>query len=71
MKTCNKCGKPLDYWDVNAHFGYHTYMPYGSKHDGDMVDLHICIDCMDEFIDSCAIKPIMEFPENNFDALDE
>lgn len=42
--------------------GLHSHIGYGSKHDGDIIDLDICCDCFDVLIDKlakqCKINPI-------------
>ena len=44
--------------------GLHTRFGYGTKFDGDSIDLDICCDCfdklMDKFIPMCKINPITE-----------
>lgn len=55
---CNKCGKKLDMWDLNAGFIMHHHLGYGSKYDGDDLDLDLCCECMDDLIESCEIPPV-------------
>lgn len=31
---CNKCGKKLDFWDVQEDFSMQRNLGYGSKYDG-------------------------------------
>ena len=62
-KYCNKCGRKLDDWDMMADFSISRVMPYGSKYDGDFVDVHLCCDCMDELVDDCKISPV-RMPES-------
>lgn len=61
---CNLCGKEFDTWDDQGNFGIHTRVGYGSKFDGDDVDLDLCCKCfdklMDELITKCKINPITE-----------
>ena len=61
---CNVCGKEFDMRDDYAEFGIHKQAVYGSKYDGDNIDLDICCDCfdklMDKFIPMCKINPITE-----------
>ena len=57
---CNKCGKKLDMWDIQEDFSMQRNLGYGSKYDGDNLDLDLCCDCMDELIDSCVISPVTE-----------
>lgn len=55
---CNKCGKKLDEFDVNGDYTLHKKIGYGSKHDGEDLNLTLCSDCLDELIDSCKIPPV-------------
>ena len=55
---CNKCGKQMDSWDIQHHFSITKRLGYGSKYDGEVLNLDICCDCMDEIIDACIISPI-------------
>lgn len=57
-RLCNFCGKELDFWDEQEDFSIHTQIGYGSKYDGDYISFQICCDCMDKFIDNCAVSPI-------------
>ena len=61
---CNVCGQPFTDFDENAHIGLHTRIGYGSKHDGETIDVDICCSCldklMDKYSDKCAINPIHE-----------
>lgn len=59
---CNVCGKEFDMWDEQEDLGLHTRFGYGTKFDGDSIDLDICCNCfdklMDKFIPMCKINPI-------------
>ena len=55
---CNKCGKQLDIIDINSEFTIHKDLGYGTKYDGETLDLKLCCDCMEEIIDSCRFSPI-------------
>lgn len=59
-KTCNKCGKPLDIWDVQEDFSWNSRLGYGTKYDGCDLQLHLCCSCMEKLIDECAVSPIKE-----------
>ena len=54
----------FDMWDEQEDLGLHTRFGYGTKFDGDSIDLDICCDCfdklMDKFIPMCKINPITE-----------
>ena len=55
---CNKCGKEMDDVDIYGELKYVGMMPYGSKYDMEHVEMHLCIECLDELVDSCVISPI-------------
>lgn len=55
---CNKCGKKFNIWDLNERFSMHRRMGYGSKYDGDSLELDLCCECMDKLIESCTISPV-------------
>lgn len=57
---CNICGQEFDFWDGNENFAIHTRLGYGTKFDGDILDLHICCDCMENIIQMCSVSPIEE-----------
>lgn len=63
---CNKCGKKLDFWDVQEDFSMQRNLGYGSKYDGCDLNFDLCCGCMDEFIDEmiekCAISPVISPP---------
>ena len=52
---CNLCGKKMDMWDVQEGFGFNGNIGYGSKYDGEKLNLDLCCDCMDKLIESCVI----------------
>ena len=56
-KCCNYCGKELDIFDEQEDFVIHKNIGYGSTHDGDIIRLQFCCDCLDKIIDACAIDP--------------
>lgn len=61
---CNLCGKEFDKLDELEGFGVHTRFGYGSKFDGDNVELDLCCECLDKLMDKlireCKINPIVE-----------
>lgn len=61
---CNLCGKEFDTCDEKEKFGIHTQAGYGSKFDGDNIQLDLCCGCFDGLIDKlipeCKINPILE-----------
>lgn len=41
LTRCNVCGQPFTDLDEQEHIGLHTKIGYGSRHDGDTIDLDI------------------------------
>lgn len=64
---CNKCGKKLDMWDEQEDFSMQRQLGYGSRYDGDTLDLDLCCSCMDGLIESCAIPPVNSLREDKED----
>lgn len=64
LTRCNVCGQLFTDLDEKEHIGLHSKIGYGSKHDGDIIDLDICCSCFDNLIDKlasrCMINPIHE-----------
>lgn len=62
--VCNVCGKEFDIWDRQEAFGFHSHVGYGSKFDGDHIELDLCCDCfdnlMDELIPKCVHNPVVD-----------
>lgn len=59
-KVCNRCGKELDFLDLQQNFTIHTRIGYGSIYDGDTVHCQLCCDCFDDFVGECEVSPIIE-----------
>lgn len=57
VPVCNVCGSVFD--GTQGYLLLKTRMPYGSKHDYDMINACICADCADKFVESCLIDPII------------
>jgi len=62
---CNMCGKEFNSFDRQESFGIHTEtIGYGSKYDGDSINLDMCCDCFDRIIEDliprCKINPHKE-----------
>ncbi len=58
---CNICGKKFKAFDEQGELGLHTRLGYGSVHDGDKLNLDICLHCLDNvIIHLCKISPIEE-----------
>lgn len=65
MPVCNKCGKLFNIFDSDLDFSIiHNELGYGTKYDGEALELHLCADCMDSIIDSCEISPVIQTKEN-------
>ena len=60
LKVCNICGKKFDILDANESFNIHKKLGYGTKYDGEILDLNICCSCMDELISKCKKNPCFE-----------
>lgn len=60
LPKCNICGKEFDVCDASENFAIKGKLGYGTKYDGDKLDLHICCECMNNIIDSCVISPVQE-----------
>lgn len=60
LLKCNCCGRPLSEWDMQENFHIHTSVGYGSKYDGEEIDLRMCCECFDYLVDSCAVSPVKE-----------
>lgn len=58
-RICNICGKKFDEWDEQEDFTIHTHLGYGTKYDGETLNLNICCDCMNDIIDSCTVSPLV------------
>lgn len=56
--VCNMCGRDFDTWDKQEDFSIHKRCGYGTKYDGETLNLDICCDCMERLIDSCKVSPI-------------
>lgn len=54
---CTLCGKAMDEFDENQNLTIHTRLGYGSVHDGDLVHIRLCCDCIDSLIDDCVLDP--------------
>lgn len=54
---CNCCGKELDKIDECGVISISRMLGYGSKYDGVHVEVDICAECFDNFIEGMKIKP--------------
>lgn len=57
---CNICGKEFDEYDENNAFYIWSHPQYGSKFDGELVTVDMCVDCFDKLVESCAVNPIAD-----------
>lgn len=55
---CNKCGKKLNASDIEENFSMYKIMGYGTKYDGEVLEMDFCCDCMEKLIDWCDVCPI-------------
>ena len=55
---CNMCGKGFDIWDTQEDFSIYRSLGYGTKYDGDELQLDLCCDCMEKIIDECKVHPV-------------
>lgn len=55
---CNKCARPIDDYDSASGVEIYQKMGYKSSHDGETVIIRLCIECLDNLIDSCKIDPV-------------
>ena len=59
-RFCNRCGKELDFFDLQQDFSIHKKIGYGSVYDGCAVDYHLCCECFDKEAEQCKVFPIQE-----------
>lgn len=57
--VCNMCGKELDMWDEQEGFSIYRACGFGTKFDGDSIQLDLCCDCMEKLVDSCLVSPVI------------
>ena len=53
---CDMCGKKYDYWDCVHDYRYKEDFGYGSKYDMFYLDMHLCIDCIDNMVEYILSK---------------
>jgi hypothetical protein len=56
--VCNICGQVIDHTNQFEGFRLNSKVGYGSVYDGEILELHVCSDCMDRLIDTCKVHPI-------------
>ncbi len=47
---CDLYGKEYNEWDNQARFGLHYDVGYGSKYDGERINIDMCCDCFDKLM---------------------
>lgn len=59
--VCNRCGQELDFWDRQEDFSIRKErLGFGTRYDGDSMNLRLCCGCMNSLIESCLISPVEE-----------
>ena len=58
QKKCNLCGYVFDRFDTHQNATIHKLIGYGSKYDGQNLDLNLCCKCLDILIEKCKINPL-------------
>ena len=59
--VCNKCGKEFDVFDSQEDFSIvKPTLGYGTRYDGDGLELHLCCECMNDIIEMCKASPVIE-----------
>ena len=49
--VCNFCGKEFDEWDNQEGFGFTHRVGFGSKFDGQVIEVDLCCDCFDKMME--------------------
>ena len=70
-RVCNVCGKDFDMWDEQEEFGLHYCVGYGSKYDGETINVDLCCECFDKLMDSYIIPKSMIPPFDGCDGTGE
>ena len=60
LMKCNICGKDFSDFDLLNSFKISQDVEYGSTHDGEYLDLHICNKCLDDIAHKCLINPFKQ-----------
>lgn len=58
--VCHKCGRKFDLWDTQEEFTISRGLGYGTKYDGEVLELALCCNCMEKLIDECVMSPIKQ-----------
>lgn len=62
-EICNICGKEFRLWDGLHDIHIRRHLGYGSKYDGEDLDMRICCDCLDKIISICEVSPVTKHTE--------
>lgn len=61
---CTMCGKVFDSWDYQENLCFDHLIGYGSKYDGGILKLNLCIECFDKVLDfilpQCKTNPLSD-----------
>lgn len=62
MIICNVCSKEFNQIDKMCGINFKTQIGYGSKYDGECLDMDICCSCfdkgMEKLLKCCKVSPI-------------
>ena len=57
---CSMCGKKFDMWDASENFHIHKNMGFGTKYDGERIEINLCCACMEKLIVACTLSPVVK-----------
>lgn len=57
---CNMCGSGFETTDMTGGLSLYTRLGYGTKYDGDDLELDLCCKCTETLIENCRVSPIKE-----------
>lgn len=57
--VCNCCGKELGDYDQDYDYTFVVRMGYGTSHDLEYAEIHMCCACLDKLVEGCAVNPIV------------
>lgn len=58
---CDLCCKDFDEFDTQENFGLHySSVGYGSKFDGESIDVDMCCGCFDKMMENYIIPQIVK-----------
>lgn len=56
---CNKCGKEIEKLEEDSRLHIEACLGHFSKYDGDEIEVDLCSECADAFLDSLKIDPVI------------